>query len=255
MPGGVAIRPTNSVIKIRLVDRANRRLMNAGTGSVIHASSTGAIVMTAAHVLEPADKSLFQNWYDGEGFRRALQMLGYLSGDADKPFNLEYMCIPEDYTPDIALLRLQPAMNFSWTSLEIGHAYEDGAEVRAFGFPVEEYGLQMREGYIAHRNRGEKFPDFGVSGDVPAGFSGGPVLANGKIVGMVSGSTGDRKTGEPLFIGPDVIAIRRMLENWVAGKYCSPPYYLWPENQRPPIVVLPSSDRGALGRITNAEED
>ncbi len=231
-----------SIVKVTNHNRATGRLVDCGSGAVIHASGQRALIAAAAHVVCSRE---FESFMDVAGYNRALRYQIGLSG-SEPEIEAKYVCLPEHGFPDIALLQITGQAATDLTALPIRRSDFDSGEVRIFGFAAESRVFAELRGRFEHWLSGEKFPECAIPvipGDPPPGFSGGPILFDNQIVGLVKGAT------DATMHGLSYISIRRMLGNWAAGKYTSPPYDRFRDGDLPSVTPLPAEIRDILREL------
>ena len=181
------------------------RLMNpsqsSGSGAVIE----GQRILTNAHVVANASYVQVQKHNDPERYLASVEFVSHAS--------------------DLALIRVQDSAFFDDApALEIGDLPEPNTEVLVFGYPIGGRTLSVTKGVLSrveqqvYAHSGEFLLAGQIDAAINPGNSGGPVIADGKIAGVVMQSAGGSRT-EALgyFVPPDIV--RHMLTDARNGSY------------------------------------
>ena len=167
--------PSQSVVFIQCTDGAGK----ASTGSGIIFSDKGH-VLTAAHVVlqDSSCKGLI--------------------GRADGLPTRELVIRHRSTDFDFAILQFNPNASDNFKAADISPSVESylGSPVKAIGFPLNITTLTTRAGTVANTNVDQNGL-FDVGTDTARGMSGGPVIANGTIIGLIAGADPDPGTGYP----------------------------------------------------------
>jgi S1-C subfamily serine protease len=200
----------NSIIKIYTTSAAPDyftpwRLMNpsqsSGSGAVISDNR----ILTNAHVVANASYVQVQKHNDPE---RYLARVAFVS-----------------HASDLAILSVDDPQFFDDTPpLEIGDLPEPNTEVFVFGYPVGGRTLSITKGILSrveqqvYAHSGEFLLAGQIDAAINPGNSGGPVIADGKIAGVVMQSaSGGRTEALGYFVPPDIV--RHMLTDAENGSY------------------------------------
>ena len=147
-------------------------IRKVGTGFIVKIDSTGIYAITASHVVEgdPAPKV---NFFSQPRNDIEAQIVGT---DVSNPKGVATLLIQEDITFSVQVL------DFSQETIMTG-----GQEIAIIGFPIH-VGVPwaVSSGNIVGRNG----PDIVFAAFTDEGHSGSPLLLNGKIAGVVTGTVG-----------------------------------------------------------------
>ena len=162
-----------SIVYIQCSDTAGK--VSSGTGIVF---SESGHVLTAAHVAFPDSRC--------KG----------LIGRADEPPGRELVMRQRSTEFDFAILQFNPNASDNFKAVDIATSVGTyvGSNVQAYGFPLQTSTITIRTGTVANTNLDRKGL-FDIGTDTARGMSGGPVIANGKIIGLVAQADTDPGTG------------------------------------------------------------
>jgi hypothetical protein len=242
---------SGSIVKIQGRLAGSATVVTHGTGSVVHSRRDKAIIMTAAHVVNGLGRLQNLSWRNIEVARRQMEYDVHFLG-IEESFAGKYLCVPEHDYPDIGLIEVDNLRESIFPAIPVSLADRPAEKVAVYGFARGIFTQQKMVLAVTGFSGGEKFPCITVLGDVPFGFSGGPMINNGEIQGIVFQSSSSKNIIKTL--GVHSVGIRRMITNWAAGKYVSFPYGLWEErglleNGLPEITHLPVDIRSRLGAV------
>lgn len=165
---GAAVQDMNS-LKPGVVRIQNNRSNEAGTGFIVKVDGNQVYILTAAHVVK------------GDQHPRI-----YLFNQQRDPLQAELLDREDDDLKGLALLRLKvPARIASGiTALKLSSTTQlgGGEDVKVIGFPDGTAFWTVSNGSIA-RIEGRNLV---FSGAIRGGNSGGPVIFNGLVIGMVT---------------------------------------------------------------------
>lgn len=156
-------------LKPGVVRIENNRTNEVGTGFVIKVDGTQIYIMTAAHVVK------------GDQHPRV-----YLFTQQHNAIQGDVLDREDDDTKGLALLRLKLPSSLATgiTALKLGHTsqLDGGEEIKVVGFPDGTEFWTVGTGSVA-RIEGRNLV---FSGAIRGGNSGGPVISNGVVIGMVT---------------------------------------------------------------------
>lgn len=118
------------------------------------------------------------------------------SADETPTRELEFWERSPDF--DFAILKFNPRGSDNFTAADIAPSVQSffGSSVKAMGFPKDISTLTTRVGTVANAAIDAE-GHFDIGTDITRGMSGGPVIANGMIIGLVAGADLDLGTGLP----------------------------------------------------------
>lgn len=167
---------------VKIVSEADG-VTQTGTGIIIHIDDEAAYILTASHVTEgsPTPNVYF---YSQPHHSFSAQLIGQEGGN---PKGLAAWMIKGPLPPDIHPLPLDSSITIT-----------GGETVTLIGFPLlAGTPWAVSKGTVA----GPKGTDLTFSGPADSGNSGGPLLIDGKVVGIIT-----QKTGEFGFASPTIFA-------------------------------------------------
>jgi len=179
----------SGVVKITSIADGVRR---TGTGFIVQAANEAIYVATASHVVE-GDKAPKVTFLPDPNAEFASQVLKIEGGD---PKGLALLVVRGNIK---RLLREVKVLSFSASNdLAAGDA------VTAIGFPQGGGGWAVVPATIASREGRELV----LSGSIAEGNSGGPIVKDGAVVGLVTGTQGQYARATPAVI------VRFTMEGW-----------------------------------------
>ena len=189
--------PLQALVEVKVLSRApdpffpwRREVVNEGrgSGSIVE----GRRVLTAAHVVQDSiNLKLRRNgstkWFDA---------------------TVEHVCDQAD----LALLRVaDPAFFSGVTPLEVGPMSEVRDAVQALGFPLGGSGAAVTRGVVSRISVGryvhsrEELLLMQIDAAINGGSSGGPLIADGKIVGVALQSIDSKSAENVGYVAPSPI--------------------------------------------------
>lgn len=184
-----------------------------GSGVVIHSNEDNTLILTAAHVIDTAPIY----WQQPEVVNSVCKYeITTIEGHS---FQARYIATTEYQSPDIGLLSTETTeIGEKLPTLPIAREnfLNPGENVKAFGYGANE---EFTETSLQFQGLDDKnFENIFLRGVIPTCSSGGPIISNGKIIGIIA--NGDLRTTH----GPSYLALRKMFTNWLEGSYVSHPY-------------------------------
>lgn len=179
----------SGVVKITSTAEGVRR---TGTGFVVQASGDAIYIATASHVVE-GDKKPKVAFHAEPNSDVEAQVVKIESGD---PKGLALLVVRNNAK---RLLRDVRVLQFSSANDLVA-----GDAVTAIGFPQGGGGWAVVPATVASREG----RDLVLSGNVAEGNSGGPIIKDGSVVGLVTGTQGQYARATPAVI------VRFTMEGW-----------------------------------------
>lgn len=161
-----------------------------GTGVIVGVKGKTAYIATASHVIE-GDPSPHVTFYQDRSHSYPAKIQGMEGGN---PKGLAALVVEGDLPSGIRPLAFHPEAKFT-----------GGEKVTVIGFPrLATVPWAVTEGSIT----GLVGPDLIFTGPAEEGNSGGPLLYNGKVVGLITEVAGSFKYAKPIVIA------QYELKNW-----------------------------------------
>jgi hypothetical protein len=179
----------SGVVKITSIADGVRR---TGTGFIVQASNEEIYVATASHVVE-GDKAPKVAFLPDPNAEFASQVLKIEGGD---PKGLALLVVRGNVKRLLRDLRVLP--------FSASNDLAAGDAVTAIGFPQGGGGWAVVPATVASREGRELV----LSGSIAEGNSGGPILKDGAVVGLVTGTQGQYARATPAVI------VRFTMEGW-----------------------------------------
>lgn len=203
-----------------------------GSGVVIAVKRT-TLVLTAAHV---ADVKLAAPHKSPQQINEEWQFT--LWDPAGRQYDGAYVASVPYFPPDLALLRIDDEKAKELTPVPLAVADDlPPTRLQVMGFQGQAFSLSESELPLLSMDGGSTpFGGIRLYGriDQPFGISGGPIMADGKLWGILSISGFGTGPEDNFVAGPSHRAIRNMLACWLAGAYQFADEYLHPK-----IMLLP----------------
>lgn len=139
-----------------------------GTGFIIQLDTGSALVLTASHVVA-GDPTPQVEFFTEQGTRRRAEVRNI---ESDDPRGVALLIVRGDLPSGLVALALGPSI-----------AVKGGDAVTAIGFPQSGGPWAISNGTVSAR----KGRDLILAGAIDEGSSGGPLLKDGKVVGIVTG--------------------------------------------------------------------
>lgn len=156
-----------NTLKAGVVRVENGRLKEVGTGFIIKIDGNDVYIITAAHVVKGDQRPLI-----------------YLFSQQRDAVQAEVLDRENDDTKGLALLRMKVRSTTGIMALRMSHTAQlsGGEDVKVIGFPDGIAFWTVGSGSIA-RIEGRNLV---FSGPIRGGNSGGPVISNGLVIGIVT---------------------------------------------------------------------
>ncbi|MFP7572025.1 serine protease [Marivita sp. S2033] len=167
------VDPSQSIVFIACTDASGTQ--SQGSGYIF---SESGHVLTAKHVV-PEDSTC-----------------AGLIGRADEPPSRELVIRYRADEFDYAVLQFNPVSSDDFKAADIAPSVDSflGSTAQAIGFPKGITTLTIRTGTVANTALDDR-GHFDIGTETTQGMSGGPVIANGMIIGLVAGADPDPGTG------------------------------------------------------------
>lgn len=153
------------VVRITVITLEGKK--EIGTGFVVSQKATSVSIVTASHIVE-GSREIDVEFYTDRGRLFPAKVIGMEGGDRQ---GLAILSISEDTPEDVLVLRMNPSV-----------PVRAGDPVTTIGFPSAGGPWAVSKGEIV----GRKGKIITFSGAIEEGNSGGPLLKEGEVIGVVA---------------------------------------------------------------------